>query len=222
MNKTIAFIKLDYQMIKSNLYSNILVLLVMFFLIGYFFSQPYIFIGCLMLYSSFYTSYPCILGNKNEIKILYATLPLKKSSIVMGRYIFVLLLNIIMGMITFVAALILKSFLDKSFSWEKILFVVMICFAIVTILKAIQLPIYFKFTYKMAEKLVNLLYLPIFYLVSYIIVFFNQVKKGKYKSVILWVQENKMIIIIFVVLLWLLFMFFSGFLSYKYYKKREY
>lgn len=224
MNEILSFAKLDYITIKCYLtFKNLVIFLSIFAFMGYLTGEVAAPIGMMMMYSTIYASYPFAVGDTNGIDTLYATLPITKNNIVMGRYVFALCLNVIVGIAAFIISGLLMAVIDKGYSWSVISATILICFALFSILEFIQLPIYFKLGYAKAKFLS---YLP---LVGFpVVVMAVSAIVGKEKllpiieNLIIWMQENRLISIIIFVFLWGLIMVCSGLLSYRFYKKREF
>ena len=58
-------------------------------------------LGIIMACSLMYSSYPFAVGEKNGIDQLYFTLPMSKRNIVLGRYAFVIALDILSAVVAF-------------------------------------------------------------------------------------------------------------------------
>lgn len=224
MNRTLSFVRLDYLTIKPylTLRSIVLILVVLAF-ISFGTGDSSLLIGMLMMYGTIYASYPFAVGDKNGIDTLYATLPLKKSDIVAGRYIFTLYLNVFTGVMSFATSAIIMTFLKKGFDWKETLITILICFFIYSVLEAIQLPIYFKLGYAKAKFFA---YLPFAMFPAAIIAV--SAFAGKENSMaflnltFLWVEENILLTVILAVILWIFLLLSSGLLSFRFYKNREF
>lgn len=224
MNRTISFAKLDYLTIKPYLtFKNIIIFMIVFAFIGYGTGEPSMLIGMLIMYSTIYASYPFAVGDKNGIDTLYATLPLTKSNIVAGRYIFALTLNILTGVIALAVSAILMTALGKGFDIRETSVTVLICFVIFSILEAAQLPIYFKLGYAKAKFLA---YLPLAAFPAAVMAITAYAGASNFLSFIhsmfLWMQENVLFTGILVFIIWLFAMILSVLFSYRFYKKREF
>ena len=159
MNEILSFAKLDYITIKCYLtFKNLVMFLLIFTFMGYFTGEVAAPIGMMMMYSTIYASYPFAVGDTNGIDTLYATLPITRKNIVIGRYVFALCLNVIVGIIGFVISGFLMVLLGKGYNWKETAIVLLFCFAAFSILEFVQLPIYFKLGYAKAKFLV---YLPL-------------------------------------------------------------
>lgn len=224
MNRTLSFTKLDYLTIKPYLtLKNMLLFVLVFAFIGYGTGEPSMLIGMLMMYGVIYSSYPFAVGDKNGIDTLYATIPLKKSNIVAGRYIFALSLNIIVGAVALAVSAALMIALGKEFNLIETIMTILVCFALFSIVEAVQLPIYFKLGYAKAKFLA---YLPLAAFPAAVVAISAFVGKDTLlpfiENMFSWMQENGLYAIILIAVIWVLIMFFSGLLSYHFYKKREF
>lgn len=224
MNRTFSFAKLDYLTVKPYLtLKNMLIFLLVFVFIGYGTGEPSTLIGMLMMYSTIYASYPFAVGDRDGIDTLYATLPLKKNNVVAGRYIFALCLNVFVGAIALAVFAILMAILGKGVDWGETIITILICFALFSVLEAVQLPIYFKLGYAKAKFLA---YLPLAVFPVAVVAISAYVGKDSMLpfivSMLSWIQDNGLYAIILTAIIWTLIMLFSGHLSYRFYKKREF
>ncbi|MCL2048326.1 MAG: ABC-2 transporter permease [Defluviitaleaceae bacterium] len=102
------------------------------------------------------STYPFVISEKTNLDALYATLSLDRKTVVLGRYLFVLLVNICIFAVVIIGAAIF-SLIDgaEAAKLSDGLAVVVIWLGLVVV-QTIQLPIYFKFSYTKA-KLIALL-----------------------------------------------------------------
>lgn len=224
MNKTLSFARLDYITIKPYLtLKNLLIFLFVFIFTGYGTGELAVPIVMLMMYSTIYASYPFAVGDKNGIDTLYVTLPIMKNNIVTGRYVFTLCLNLIMSIVAFAISGFLTAVSDKAYSWAETSAIVLSCFALFSIVEAIQLPIYFKLGYAKAKFLA---YLPLLAFPAAVMSISAFIGKETLlpliENIIIWIQENSLFAITLFVLMWILIMLGSWLLSYCFYKKREF
>lgn len=223
MNKTLSFAKLDYLTVKPYItLKNILIFSIVFAIIGYRTDDPSAIIGIMMMYGTIYVTSPFAVGDKNGIDTLYATLPLTKKNIVVGRYVFALFLNVIVGAIAVAISAIFMFVFGKEINWIETLIIIMVYFVVFTILQSIQLPIHFKLGYAKAKFLA---YLPFAALPAAVIVISKLAGKNSFlpflKNTFSWIETNSLLSIILVIIIWVLIVISSISLSYRFYKKRE-
>ncbi|MCE5207366.1 MAG: ABC-2 transporter permease [Chloroflexi bacterium] len=146
MNRIAHFIHLDFYTInpyKKALYLLILVGLVMGIIIESISALPAIIMMGLLVVMS----YPFSIGEKNGMDTLYATLPIKRKSVVTGRYAFVFCMEIIAA----IFALLLSAALSVIFTIDLNVTetLVSLCFltAVFSLVVSLQYPLYFKFGY---------------------------------------------------------------------------
>lgn len=146
MNKTMSFVKLDLQTVKPYMKTICFILVFAIFLGVMIKSASFTVIYMIGILASMF-NYPFALSEKCNINILYGTLPLNRKNIVVGRYMFGVLLVIIGAFISLVSILILNSITQNTLisMVEVLLICGMIAFSLV--LLSFQYPLYFKFGY---------------------------------------------------------------------------
>lgn len=224
MNKALSFIWLDYITVKpyltlKNLIIFIVVALIMIINSGVSASA----IGILMVYSALYVTYPFAVGEKNGIDALYTTLSIKRSTVVLGRYLFALVVDICSGLFAYILSFALLTVLQKDFNaWESLL-ITLVMFLVYSVLQAIQLPIFFKLGYTKAKFSA---YLPFVGFPLVILVFTNFLKDTfsieQVADFFEWFAANPLIAVLFGAIIWLGLMVISYQTSLAYYNKREF
>lgn len=224
MNKALSFIRLDFITVKpyltlKNLIIFIVVALIMIINSGVSASA----IGILMVYSALYVTYPFAVGEKNGIDALYTTLSIKRSTVVLGRYLFALVVDICSGLFAYILSFALFTVLQEGFNaWESLL-ITLVMFLVYSVLQAIQLPIFFKLGYTKAKFFS---YLPFVGFPLVILVFTNFLKDTfsieQVADFFEWFAANPLIAVLFGAILWLGLMVISYQTSLGYYDKREF
>lgn len=224
MNKILSFVRLDYITVKpyltlKNLFIFIAVALVMTISSGDSASS----IGILMMYAVLFSSNSFAVGEKNGIDALYVTLSINRHTVVLGRYLFTLIVDACAGLIAYVISFILMTVLKQDFNALESFIAVLVMFLIYSVLQAIQLPIYFKLGYAKAKFAV---YLPLLGLPLAILAFSNLLKDTfslkQITDFLEWFANNPLITVLLIKILWLAIMFVSYRISLSYYNKREF
>jgi len=158
MNKTLSFVRLDYITIKPYItLKNLLIFfggaLIMIISSGVSVSA----IAILMAYASLYVSYPFAIGEKNSIDALYATLSIKRSTAVLGRYVFALTVNVFAGLLACSFSFVVLTVMQKDFNVLESGVVMLVMLLLCIVIQAVQFPIYYKIGY---AKAMYLSYLP--------------------------------------------------------------
>lgn len=223
MNKTLSFAKLDYITIKPYMtIKNLAIIILVMGYMGYILGQQSV-IGFVMMYGVIYASYPFAVGDKNGIDTLYTTMPLGKKNIVIGRYIFALSLNMLFGVLALVLSGVISMFLGKGVNWKEELLTILVCFIFCSIVTAIQLPIYFKLGYAKARTVALL---PLIGIPGFAVIAAKLIGKDKLlpfiQNVSVWAETNKFLAIAGAIGIWGGMMAFTIWLSYCFYKKREF
>lgn len=148
MSNIVNVIKLDFYTVKS-IYKMAALTYLISILFG-FIAQPVIPIFLIMVFSVFFSGMVFSIYEKNHLNKLYGILPLGKSDIVIGRYIYALFFGIVQavlaGIISYVISCVTNTVTDNfTLTATLSLSFIYFCFAI-----GIAFPIYFKFGFSKA------------------------------------------------------------------------
>lgn len=116
-------------------------------------------LGVGLMIATLFVSYPFALSEKNNLDALYATLSVNRKTVVQGRYIFTLLINIAAVLCACVLSaaglLIAKAagFSSGIGAGEGYLASILVLSAVFILVQAIQLPLFFKLGYAKAKIL---------------------------------------------------------------------
>ena len=224
MCKTLSFVKLDFITVKPFFdVRNLLMLLIAPVVLSINNTSGSIIIGIIMAAALLYSSYPFAVGEKNGIDQLYFTLPMNKRNVVLGRYGFVVALDVIGGIAACVLLFVLQTITQQTFNLQETLLTTLVLFAVYTFFQAIQLPLYFKLGYAKAKFLA---YVPFALFPLFIIVIgsvFSEVDwTGMVENILLRMSDNQFLTAAICVIIWTAIMFISYSVSFYCYKKREF
>jgi hypothetical protein len=228
MSRLLSFIRLDLYTVKpyltlKNLIIFALVALIMLVSNSSVDSNLGSSIGMLMAFAALYASYPFVVGEKSNIDILYTTLSIQRNTVVLGRYLFALGLDIVAGICAMAYSFVLLTILQRSFDPLGALPVMLVLFIAFSIVQAVQLPIYFKLGYAKAKFLA---YLPFFALPLLVVAFSNFVREllpdAFVSSLLTWLSSNAYLAAFVGVAIWFAILFLSYRLSLRFYKKRDF
>lgn len=164
MSKLISFVRLDFHTIKP--YKNsILIIIILGIGMGFGFKSASTLSSYFMMFLMVIMSYPFSIGDKNGLDTLYGTLPLNKKNIVAGRYLFVLMLEIIFVFLALLCSFALSVVCNLEFILSQELLVLCLCSVVFSIVVAIQYPIYFKLGYNKAKFIALIPLLAVFLIV---------------------------------------------------------
>jgi hypothetical protein len=90
------------------------------------------------------SSYPFAVDDKNKLDYLYATLPIDKKTIVIGRYIYAAFLVFCVLLCAFCIASAVAAIHGKAAQIKVMFTITCVLFALGLLFAAIQFPIYFK------------------------------------------------------------------------------
>ncbi|MCL2054786.1 MAG: ABC-2 transporter permease [Oscillospiraceae bacterium] len=111
-------------------------------------------IGIGLMMAMLFSGLPFLYGGKNNLDALYATLSLDRKTVVKGRYLFTLTMNICAVAATFILGTIGQLTLaltGVTFSSDGIVWVFAVMGFMCIAMQAMQLPFYFKFGYQKAK-----------------------------------------------------------------------
>lgn len=163
MNKMLSFVRLDYITVKPYLtLKNLLIFLVVALIMITSSGSSVSAIAMLMVYATLYVSYPFAVGEKNGIDALYVTLSIKRSTVVLGRYVFALIVDVFAGLLAFSFSFVVLTVMQKEFNVLESGVVMLVMFLLYIIIQATQLPIYFKLGYAKAKLLAYMPFVGLF------------------------------------------------------------
>lgn len=167
MNKVLSFVQLDLRIIKPYLKSVALILALGIFMVFMFQSVDFILTYFIMMLI-IYTSYPFVIGEKNNLDILYSTLSLDRKTIISGRYIFVLLFALGGIVLSFFSSWIMSAILRQEFESVSMLTISALMFCAFSFVVGFQYPIYFKFGYTKAKMIALIPMFAMFALIVFV------------------------------------------------------
>ena len=224
MNRVISFVRLDFITIKPYLTAKNLLLFVGVALIMLIANDSMIgAIGLLMSFAALYASYPFAIGEKSNIDVLYTTLSIPRNTVVMGRYLFALTLDMLAGFFTFSLSYVVLSVMQREVDVIATLSAIPVMFFVFSLIQAIQLPMYFKLSYTKARFIA---YMPFIVLPLAIGVgssFFKDIL-GSEQIIRLygWLVVNPYKVALISLAIWLACMAISYRLSLYFYAKRDF
>lgn len=224
MNKTLSFIRLDFITIKPYLtLKNFIIFIALALIMIISSGQSASGIGIIMVYSAMYVTYPFAVGEKNDIDALYNTLSIKRSTVVLGRYLFALVVDLCSGIFTYSLSYLIMTLLQKDFNAQETMLVTFVMFLVYSVLQAVQLPIFFKLGYTKAKFFA---YLPFVGLPLAVLIFTNLLKDTvsveQVANLLGCFTTNPLIAVIFGAMTWLGLMAISYQISVSYYTKRDF
>lgn len=224
MNKALSFIRLDFITVKpyftfKNLFIFSGVALIMLISSGASASA----IAMLMVYAALYVSYPFAVGEQNGIDALYTTLSIKRSTVVLGRYLFALIIDVCAGVLSYAFSFAALTIMQKDFNALESLVITLVMLLLYSVVQAVQLPIYFKLGYAKAKLLA---YLPFIGLALVTLVITNFLKNSFSLQQITdffgWFAANPLMSALIATVIWIGIMIISVQVSLSYYSKRDF
>jgi len=222
MNTTQRFIILDFLTIKPYVtFKNMIIFIAASLFIYYGTQTSYTIIGTMMGFGSLYVSYPFAVGEKNGIDALYLFLGIKRKTVIIGRYLYALIIDISLGLIGILMSVGVSLLFGREYSLIENLIVMGAMLMIFTLIQCFQLPLYFKLGYTKSKFSAYLPFLVIPALIIILGQFFGNLK-NTLLPIATWIVAHPYIIIGFIIIVWLCLIMLSVLLSVRYYEKREF
>lgn len=222
MKSTLSFVRLDLITIKPYLtLKNFLIFGVSALFVVYGTKTSVTALGILMGFGTLYITYPFAVGEKNGIDSLYVFLGIDRNTVVIGRYVYALIINLAFCLFALVITLAVSLIMRYPFSFTDNILILIILFFFFSFSQFFQIPIYFKLGFSKARLLA---YVP-FLIIPLIVVFVGQLYPlfmDKLDSFLIWITDNPIIIVGLLLVFWLTSLYISVHLSQKFYQKREF
>lgn len=156
MSKLKAFVWLDFKTLKPYLtVKNLLIFAAVAVFLSAVNGTVEMSLGIGFMLGTLFISYPFAIGEKSNMDALYTTLSISRKTVVLGRYLFVLMLNFCCLAFSFVFATlgVFGARLAGIFqnSGGDSLPVVLAFSGMLILIQAVQLPIFFKLGYTKAK-----------------------------------------------------------------------
>lgn len=222
MSKIPAFVQLDLLTLRPY-YKSVFALLATGSVFGLVQRDAYVMVAICMVYALILVTYPFTIGDKYTLDMLYATLAIRRSTIVYGRYALVVLLFVLVAICALLLTYGMASVLRFPFSWSAMSMLVAVFFVIFALVAAVQLPIFFKLGYTKA-KLITYVPLVLVPLVVYLFSAFGDTAglKGLSDQVGLWTEAHRWLTYGILLLTGVTILSISARISQRFYAAREF
>lgn len=222
MSKVTAFVQLDLLTLQPY-YQSVFAILGVGSIFGIVQRDAYAMAAICLVYALLLVAYPFTIGDKYALDTLYATLAIRRSTVVYGRYALVVFLFAAVALFTVTLTYGMASVLGFPFSWSTMTMLVASFFLFYALAAAVQLPIFFKLGYTKA-KLITYVPLVLVPLVLYLFSAFTDFTglKGLSEQVSLWTTAHRGLTYTLLVLAGLLILASSARLSRRLYERREF
>jgi len=208
-----SLLKLDFYTMKG-LHIRLFVMFIVSLIIGSF-SGPNIVIiinlfGLIFVISGFYQ-----VAHQSNFNKLYSILPVRKSEIIKGRYLFILSYLLLLSLIAFILFCILSYVMNKQGMLIQGITTLSLSIILTSLVISIQLPVYFKFEYTKASFLVIVPFLIIFALGNAAVAHLLKVEGfvDKVRNLITYFENNIFLLLISSIGICLCFMLLSCYVS---------
>ncbi|WP_295150284.1 ABC-2 transporter permease [uncultured Peptoniphilus sp.] len=210
-------VNLDYISIKPYFTLKNLIIMICLYLVYFFItSNPLTANSAILIFSIVYSSYPFLIGEEAGIDSLYRIFGIKSEKVVLGRYVFALILFIFALLISIVFSIIF-SFFVKTADIREFLATSLAYLLVYLVFISLKYPLYFKFGYKKAKSISALTFVLIG-LLSFLVM----ALKDSLNDLFIFMENNIFMTLLISLLLVLLIVFMSIKVSQKFYKNRDF
>lgn len=210
-------VNLDYISIKPYFTLKNLIIMIFLYLVYFFVtSNPLTANSAILIFSIVYSSYPFLIGEEAGIDSLYRIFGIKSEKVVIGRYVFALVLFIFALLISIVFSIIFSFFVETA-DIREFLATSLAYLLVYLVFISFKYPLYFKFGYKKAKSISALTFVLIG-LLSFLVM----ALKDSLNDLFIFMENNIFMTLLISLLLVLLIVFMSIKVSQKLYKKRDF
>ena len=210
-------VNLDYISIKPYFTLKNLIIMIFLYLVYFFVtSNPLTANSAILIFSIVYSSYPFLIGEEAGIDSLYRIFGIKSEKVVLGRYVFALLLFIFALLISIVFSTIFSFFVETA-DIREFLATSLAYLLVYLVFISLKYPLYFKFGYKKAKSISALT----FALIG-LLYFLVMALKDSLSDLFIFMENNIFMTLLISLLLVLIIVFMSIKVSQKFYKNRDF
>ncbi|MDU5806689.1 MAG: ABC-2 transporter permease [Peptoniphilus harei] len=210
-------VNLDYISIKPYFTLKNLIIMIFLYLVYFFVtSNPLTANSAILIFSIVYSSYPFLIGEEAGIDSLYRIFGIKSEKVVLGRYVFALVLFIFALLISMVFSIIFSFFVETA-DIREFLATSLAYLLVYLVFISFKYPLYFKFGYK-KSKSISALTFAFIGLLSFLVM----ALKDSLNELFIFMENNIFMTLLISLLLVLLIVFISISLSQKFYKNRDF
>jgi hypothetical protein len=227
MNKLMSFVRLDFVTMKSYFsVMNLVIYATLTLFLTITFGNAAMGICGGVMIATLSVSQPFAIGEKSSLDAFYPTLSLKRKTVVAGRYLFTLTLNICAVLFTIILAflgLFVAGMTGMIEPGGDTVWILLVISATLIVVQAIQLPLFFKVGYTKARFLSIV---PFWVVMALSFAFATFAKNadsfGGMPEVLINLLNNSILLALFSIAILSLVVFASYRLSLSFYRKREF
>lgn len=210
-------VNLDYISIKPYFTLKNLIIMIFLYLVYFFVtSNPLTANSAILIFSIVYSSYPFLIGEEAGIDSLYRIFGIKSEKVVLGRYVFALILFIFALLISIVFSIIFSFFVETA-DIREFLATSLAYLLVYLIFISLKYPLYFKFGYKKAKSISALTFVLIG-LLSFLVM----ALKDSLNDLFIFMENNIFMTLLISLILVLVIVIISIKSSQKFYKNRDF
>lgn len=225
MNKALSFVRLDFVTVKPYFtLKNFAIIIVAPLIILISTGVSTMTVGMFVIIAVLYVNYPFAVCEKNGMDALYPTLSINRRTVVLGRYLFALAFDLCAALMGLVLTFVPLSVMQKTVNVGEMMLTLLATFAVVSLIEAVQLPIYFKLGYSKAKVVAYLPFIGFWLAAMAVNRFLPEVGSlpEEISGFFGWFASNPYIAVLFGIIIWFGLMLISYQKSLSYYSKRDF
>lgn len=221
MSKIISFMRLDFYTLKP--YRKILFIYILIGGLVGFITKSFNAVFCtFMIALIMLMTFPFSIGEKNGMDTLYSTLSLKRKNVVIGRYGFVVCMELIFIIFSSILSTVISKLFPLNINNQEIIFTLSVMSMVFSLIVSLQYPFYFKLGYNKAKAFAYIPLLIIFTAIGFLPNIIKSTSVTMYANSI-WdsISTRPLILYGLPFTLGILFLALSCLVSCKFYIKRD-
>ncbi|MCL2003133.1 MAG: ABC-2 transporter permease [Oscillospiraceae bacterium] len=224
MSKLREFVRLDFLTVKPYMtLKNLIICTAVAIFMAFTSASPSAAVSLLMVFGTIYATYPFAAGEKSGLDALYATLSVKRGTVVLGRYLFAQIFLALAGFFALFLSVAVLQFKGGVYgsAMNEAFITAIAMFLLCGILQAVQLPMIFKMGYIKSRLFANLPLIALGLMGMLVLLMFND-DDVNLSNIFGRIEAYPLAVVGIAVAAWLVCMFVSYKLSLAFYKKREF
>lgn len=219
--------RLDFATVKPYIkIKNTLIYLLVVIALIYSNQSVYTGASMLLMFISIIVTYPFVVGEQNDLDSLYIIMGVKRKDVVFGRYVFMLVFDVIGILLVSLLSIILSLIFSLPLDYLQLFTTIGVITVIFMVVQFIQYPIFFKMGY-MKAKLIS--YLPYIFIAVIFLIVANLVEQLDRLPSFTYINDfltrmgnNPTIFWIIMSIILLILLHVSFLVSKKFYQQREF
>ncbi|WP_213818257.1 ABC-2 transporter permease [Garciella nitratireducens] len=221
MNKILSFVRLDFAALKPYSKSLYMYAMIVIF-VGVTNDSLNVVFAMVMVGLPMILSYPFAISEKNSLDTLYSTLSLGRRDVVIGRYVFVFVIEMIAIAALLILAVIKSNFSPLDMTIEETFLYLSVLSMMFSIIISFQYPVFFKFGYTKAKLYTYIPLLLTFLIIGVLPTIMTRLNiKINWQAINQILMKNSMLTVLLPILIGVISLLISCMVSMKIYERKD-